>query len=58
MREDAQSLTKALKGDSKTQGNWGELILEKILENTIFIFKNALINAKNARDIDPISGLV
>jgi len=34
MREDAQSLTKALKGDSKTQGNWGELILEKILENS------------------------
>ncbi|MDG1477493.1 MAG: DNA recombination protein RmuC [Vicingaceae bacterium] len=34
MRLDAQSLTKALKGDSKTQGNWGELILEKILENS------------------------
>ena len=34
MREDAQSLTKALKGDAKTQGNWGELILEKILENS------------------------
>jgi len=34
MREDAQSLTKALKGDSKTQGNWGELILEKILEHS------------------------
>ena len=34
MREDAQNLTKALKGDSKTQGNWGELILEKILESS------------------------
>lgn len=34
MRSDAQSLTKALKGDAKTQGNWGELILEKILENS------------------------
>ncbi|MBL4592597.1 MAG: DNA recombination protein RmuC, partial [Flavobacteriales bacterium] len=34
MREDAQSLTKALKGDSKVQGNWGELILEKILESS------------------------
>lgn len=32
--EDAQALTKALKGDSKTQGNWGEMILEKILENS------------------------
>lgn len=29
---DAQNLTKALKGESKTQGNWGEMILEKILE--------------------------
>ncbi|MCB1176054.1 MAG: DNA recombination protein RmuC [Leptospiraceae bacterium] len=34
MRADAQNLTKALKGDSKTQGNWGEMILEKILENS------------------------
>ena len=32
MREDAQNLTKALKGDNKAQGNWGELILERILE--------------------------
>lgn len=28
------NLTKALKGDSKTQGNWGELILESILEKS------------------------
>jgi len=34
MRKDAQSLTKALKGESKTQGNWGEFILEKVLENS------------------------
>jgi DNA recombination protein RmuC len=32
MRKDAQNLTKALKQDSKTQGNWGEFILEKILQ--------------------------
>lgn len=32
--EDAQNLTKALKGDNKQQGNWGELILEKILESS------------------------
>lgn len=31
---DANNLTKALKNDSKTQGNWGELVLTKILENT------------------------
>lgn len=34
MRKDAQNLTKALKNDSKTQGNWGEFILEKILEES------------------------
>ena len=32
--QDAQNLTKALKGDNKQQGNWGELILEKILESS------------------------
>ncbi len=30
--EDAQNLTKALKGEAKTQGDWGEMILEHILE--------------------------
>jgi len=34
MTEEAQNLTQALKGDSKTQGNWGELILERLLERT------------------------
>ena len=29
--DEARSLTKALRGESKTQGNWGELQLEKIL---------------------------
>ncbi|MBM7417781.1 MULTISPECIES: DNA recombination protein RmuC [Chryseobacterium] len=32
--EDAKKLTKALKGESKTQGNWGEMILESILEKS------------------------
>ena len=32
--DDANNLTKALKGESKTQGNWGEMILETILENS------------------------
>lgn len=30
--QDAKSLTQALRGDSKTQGNWGEMQLERILE--------------------------
>lgn len=32
--DDANNLTRALKGDSKIQGNWGEMILETILENS------------------------
>lgn len=32
LSEDAKNLTRALKGSSKTQGNWGELVLERVLE--------------------------
>lgn len=32
--EEAVNLTNALKGDNKTQGNWGELVLETILERS------------------------
>lgn len=32
--EDALNLTKALKGENKTQGNWGEIVLERILEES------------------------
>ena len=34
MSEEAQNLTKALKGDTKAQGSWGEVILERILERS------------------------
>jgi DNA recombination protein RmuC len=34
MSQEAINLTKALKGDSKMQGNWGELILENVLEKS------------------------
>lgn len=33
LSKEANNLTKALKGDNKLQGNWGELILEKALES-------------------------
>ncbi|MEJ7137617.1 DNA recombination protein RmuC [Amphibiibacter pelophylacis] len=33
LSSDAQNLTRALKGSSKTQGNWGELLLERVLES-------------------------
>ncbi|MFM0232153.1 DNA recombination protein RmuC [Paraburkholderia sediminicola] len=32
LSQDAKNLTLALKGSAKTQGNWGELILERVLE--------------------------
>lgn len=32
--EEANNLAKALKGDTKKQGNWGEIILEKVLERS------------------------
>lgn len=32
--KEAENLTKALKGESKTRGNWGEMILESILEKS------------------------
>lgn len=34
LSEDANNLAVALKGDNKQQGNWGELVLEKILERS------------------------
>lgn len=34
IQNDANNLTKALKGDSKKQGNWGEVILERVLERS------------------------
>ncbi len=34
MSKETLNLTKALKGDSKTQGNWGELVLERVLEKS------------------------
>lgn len=34
MTTEATNLTRALKGDSKMQGNWGELVLERVLEKS------------------------
>lgn len=41
LSEDAENLTKALKGDVKKQGNWGEMILERVLE------RSGLVNGEN-----------
>ena len=34
INEDARNLTQALKGEAKTRGNWGEVILERVLERS------------------------
>jgi DNA recombination protein RmuC len=34
LSQEAKNLTTALKGESKTQGNWGEMVLQRILENS------------------------
>lgn len=34
MQQETSNLTKALKGDNKQQGNWGEVILQRILESS------------------------
>lgn len=34
MAQEAVNLTKALKGDNKTQGNWGEVVLSRVLESS------------------------
>src|SRR5690606_23169524 len=34
IKDEANNLTKALKGDTKKQGNWGEIILERVLERS------------------------
>ncbi len=34
INQEAESLTRALKGDKKLQGNWGEMVLERVLEES------------------------
>ena len=55
IQEDANNLTKALKGDNKKQGNWGEVILERILERSGLVrdreyrIQASLINTDGSR---------
>ncbi|RZL47586.1 MAG: DNA recombination protein RmuC [Pedobacter sp.] len=54
IQTDANNLTKALKGDSKKQGNWGEVILERVLERSGLVKDieyriQASINSEGAR---------
>jgi len=52
MSEDANNLTKALKGDSKAQGNWGELRLELLLEKAGLIKNIHYKTQESFRDDD------
>ncbi len=55
MSEDAKNLTKALKGDTKAQGNWGEVILERVLEksglrrNEEYVVQESVTNEEGKR---------
>lgn len=56
IKTEANNLTKALKGDSKKQGNWGEIILERVLERSGLIKDQeyrlqAVFQEDNARKI-------
>ena len=49
---DAASLTEALKGDSKMQGDWGEMILDKTLEDCGLIQGQQYFLQENYKDKD------
>lgn len=55
IQTDANNLTRALKGDNKKQGNWGEIILERVLENSglikdrEYVIQKSLLGAEGAR---------
>lgn len=55
MSKETENLTRALKGDNKFQGTWGEMILENILErsglrkDSEYVIQSIDMNLKNAR---------
>jgi len=58
MSEDAVRLTNALKNDSKKQGNWGEMLLETLLEKSglerdIHFHKQKHLKTDDGRDVYP-----
>ena len=48
--QDAINLTNALKGDNKLQGNWGEMILEKVLESSGLTKGREYVTQKSFQD--------
>jgi DNA recombination protein RmuC len=58
LNEEAKNLSQALKGESKTQGDWGEMILENILEGSGLrenheYFKQHNIKSDDGRNLRP-----
>jgi len=62
LSKEAQNLTRALKSESKTQGRWGELVLEKILDksglrkNEEFFMEHQLFGADGKPLLNVVSG--
>ncbi|MFC2187641.1 DNA recombination protein RmuC [Fulvivirgaceae bacterium LMO-SS25] len=58
MSKEAENLTKALKGEQKTQGNWGEMILESVLEKSGLVkdreyFTQESVRTEDGRRLQP-----
>lgn len=58
MSKEANNLTRALKGDSKAQGNWGEMILRTVLEKSglqkdVEYFEQQTFTDSNGRRVQP-----
>jgi DNA recombination protein RmuC len=52
MSKEANNLTNALKGQSKTQGNWGEFVLERVLEKSGLVKGREYIAQQSLPDSD------
>lgn len=52
MSDEARRLTNAMRGDNKAQGNWGEMILEKVLESSGLTKGREYITQSNHNDED------
>ncbi len=58
MSKETENLTKALKGEQKTQGNWGEMILESVLEKSGLVkdreyFTQESLRTEDGRRLQP-----
>ncbi|WP_124980705.1 DNA recombination protein RmuC [Nonlabens xiamenensis] len=52
MSKETSNLTKALKGDAKMRGNWGELVLERVLEKSGLVKDSEYVVQQSHKDQD------